>query len=66
MVARNFCGQELDGGEPAELEVFGFENHTHAPAAERFQNAVMRDGEASHGYCSVASQMSASLVERLK
>jgi hypothetical protein len=43
----NAVGQELEGHEAAELGVLGFVNHTH-PAAELFQDAVVRNGSAQH------------------
>jgi hypothetical protein len=41
-------GQELQGGEPAELDVLGFINHTHPAAAQLVEDAVMRNGSAYH------------------
>ena len=33
-----------------ELGVLGLVDHTHAAAAELFEDAVMRDGLANHGW----------------
>src|SRR5437868_1200486 len=40
---------ELDRNKASELCVFRFVDHTHATAAEFFDDAVMRDGLADHG-----------------
>lgn len=41
-------GEKLEGDEAAELSVFGFVDHTHATAAEQFEDAVVGDGLADH------------------
>ncbi len=40
--------QELQRDEPAELRILGLVYHSHAAAAELFQNAVARDSLADH------------------
>ena len=42
----DIVGQELEGDEAAEFEVFGLVDDTHAATAEFFDDAVMRDGLA--------------------
>ena len=44
-----FVGEKFEGDEAAELEVFGFVDHTHAAAAEFFGDAVVGDGLINHG-----------------
>ena len=41
-------GEELEGDEAAELDVFGLVDHAHAAAAEFFEDAIVRDGLADH------------------
>ena len=41
-------GQKLQRDESVQSYVFGLVHHTHAAAAELFDNAVMRDGLADH------------------
>src|ERR1019366_2636072 len=36
---------------PAQLEVFGFVDHTHPAATELRENAIVRDGLADHFAC---------------
>src|SRR5713226_2114298 len=48
MVLRKLFGKELDRHGTAELEVLGLIDHTHTPAAQLLQDAVMRDGLAGH------------------
>ena len=43
-------GQELQGDEAAELGVLGLVDDAHAAAAELFDDAVVRDGLADHGW----------------
>src|SRR6516165_10520774 len=40
-VAGDIFREEFEGDEAAELDVFGFVNHTHATAAELVDNAVV-------------------------
>jgi len=40
--------EKLQGGEAAELGIFGLEDDTHPPAAELLQNPVMGDHCADH------------------
>ena len=42
--------QELQRDRPAELGVLSLVNHTHAPAAELFDDPVMGDDFANHGH----------------
>ena len=44
----HFRGQKFQRDMAAQLEVFGFVDHTHPAAAELRQNAVMRDGFPDH------------------
>jgi hypothetical protein len=46
--AQHLLGQELEGHKRAEAEILGFVHHTHAPAAELFQNAIVADGKTDH------------------
>jgi putative ABC transport system permease protein len=39
-------GEELQGDEPAELDVFGLINHTHPAATQLLEDAVMGNGSA--------------------
>jgi hypothetical protein len=48
-IASEFSGKKLDGNESVKPLVLGFINHTHPAAAEFFEDAVVRDGLASHG-----------------
>src|SRR5262249_17496817 len=41
--------QELEGHQPAKLDVFGFVHYAHAAAPQLFQDVVVRDGLANHG-----------------
>ena len=43
-ILRDFFGKEFEGYEASERRVFGFVDHTHAAAAELFDDAVVRDG----------------------
>jgi len=43
-IVGKFIGKELEGDMATELEVFRFIHHTHAPAADPAENAVMGDG----------------------
>jgi len=36
-------GQEFQGHHPAQLCIFGFEDHAHSAAAEFFDDAIVRD-----------------------
>ena len=47
-VMGQFIGQELEGHMAAELEILGFEDHTHPAAAQLADDAVVRDGLADH------------------
>ncbi len=47
-VAGNVIGQEFQSDETVQAGVFGLVDHTHAAAAELFDNAVVRDGLADH------------------
>jgi hypothetical protein len=38
--------EELQGDEPAELDVLGLINHTHPAATQLLENAVMGTGSA--------------------
>src|SRR5205809_6142718 len=49
MIGRELIGQELESNVAAQTQVFGLIDHTHATAAQSFQDAVMRNGLASHG-----------------
>src|SRR5436190_16207898 len=49
MIGRELIGQELESNVAAQTQVFGLVDHTHATAAQSFQDAVMRNGLASHG-----------------
>src|ERR1700746_2326250 len=42
-VVGEFVGQELQGDVATELEVFSFVDHTHAPAPDLAEDAVMGD-----------------------
>ena len=41
-------GQELKGDEATEFYVLSFVDHTHPPAAQLLDDAVVRDGLADH------------------
>jgi hypothetical protein len=43
-VAGNFFRKKLEGDEAVEPGILGLVDHTHAPATELFQDAVVRDG----------------------
>src|SRR6266481_674327 len=43
-VVGEFVGQELQGDVAAELQVFRLIHHTHTPAADPAEDAVMGDG----------------------
>ena len=45
-VPGHVIGQELQGDEAVKPGVLGLVDHTHAPAAELLDNAVVRDGLA--------------------
>ena len=45
----HFGRKEFQGHVPAQLEVFGFVDHTHSAAAELRQNAIMRNSFSDHG-----------------
>ena len=47
-VSRQFIGQEFEGDEAPKLCVLGLVDHTHSPAAELLDDAVVRDGLAEH------------------
>src|SRR5436309_12271873 len=49
MIGRELIGQELESNVAAQTQVFGLIDHTHATAAQSFQDAVMRNGLANHG-----------------
>jgi hypothetical protein len=42
-IVGEFVGKELQGDMAAELQIFGFKDHTHAPAADLAEYAVMRN-----------------------
>jgi hypothetical protein len=46
-IARQFVGQKFQRDEAAQLGVFGFVNHAHAPAAELFDDKKMRNDTAN-------------------
>src|SRR4029077_9563683 len=43
-IAADFVGQEFQRHEAVQARILGLVNHTHAAAAEFFENAVMRNG----------------------
>ena len=45
-ICGHIIGQELEGDEAAERGVLGLVNHTHPPAAQFLDDAVVRDGLA--------------------
>src|SRR6266481_3168924 len=45
-ILRHFFRQEFEGNEAAEHGVLGLVNHPHSPAAQFFDDAVMRDSLA--------------------
>ena len=47
-VLGKFVRKKFQGNEAPELGVFGLIDHTHAAAAELFDDAVVRDGLADH------------------
>ncbi len=47
-IFRYLLGQEFEGHKSPELNILGPVNHTHPPAAELLNDAVMRDGLADH------------------
>ena len=47
-VLRQFVGQEFKGDETAKFGVLSLVDHSHAAAAEFFDNAVVRDGLVDH------------------
>jgi len=47
-VVGNIIRQEFQSDKTAEFEILGLINHTHPPAAELLDDAVVRDGLASH------------------
>jgi hypothetical protein len=42
-------GQDLERDGATQLGVLNLVNHTHAPAAELLQDAIVADGRADHG-----------------
>ena len=42
--------KEFQGDEAVELGVLGLVDHSHAAATEFFEDAVVRDGLANHGW----------------
>ena len=55
-IACDFVGKELQSDEALELGVLGFEDNTHAAAAEFLDNPVVRYGLADHAVCDIAQQ----------
>jgi hypothetical protein len=47
-IARDFVGQELKSDETVQARVLGLVNHSHAAAAQLFEDAIVRDGLADH------------------
>ncbi len=47
-VLGNVVRKEFQSDEASKIDVFGFIDHTHPPAAEFLDDAVMRDGLANH------------------
>jgi len=47
-IAGDVLGQEFEGDKTLQARVFGFVDHTHAPAAELFNDPVMRDALSYH------------------
>jgi hypothetical protein len=43
-----FVGQEFQGYEAAQFDVFGFVDDTHASATEFFDHSIVRDGLSDH------------------
>ncbi len=43
-----FIWQEFQGDEAMQLDIFGLVDDTYPPAAEFFDNAIVRDGLADH------------------
>ena len=68
MIGRELIGQELQSNVAAQTQVFGLIDHTHAAATQLLQDAVMRNGLASHGRtpCEIDSEdpRTAPIVER--
>src|SRR2546426_6131905 len=48
-VSGYFFGQELEGDKTVEAAILGFVDHTHPPAAELLDDAVVGDGLAEQG-----------------
>src|SRR5271166_4608418 len=48
MIFGNVIGEEFEGNEPAQFEVFGFVDNAHASAAQLFQDPVVGDGLTEH------------------
>ena len=48
-IVGSIVGQKLESDKAAQLGVFSFVDHTHAAAAEQFEDAVVGDGLADHG-----------------
>jgi len=48
---RQIVRQKLERHVAAEAQVFRFVHHTHSPATQALENAVMRDGLADHFLC---------------
>jgi hypothetical protein len=47
-VSCNLLRQKLESDETVEPSVFGFVNDTHPPAAQPFDDAIVRDGSTDH------------------
>src|SRR5580704_5492644 len=47
-VVGDIVGQKLQGDEAAEHDVLSLVHHTHAPAAQLFQDAIVRNGLTDH------------------
>ena len=63
-VSGNIFRQELKRDETMQSRVLSLVDHTHAPAAEFFDNAVVRDDRGEHGakpmLCGNAEQVNES------
>ena len=49
MIGCELIGQELQSNVAAQTQVFGLIDHTHAAAAQPFQDTVVGNGLANHG-----------------
>ncbi len=49
-ISGHFVRQKLERDETVQPRVFGFVDHAHAAAAQFFENPVVRNGLADHGY----------------